>query len=201
MNCVEFQKALPYIIETGGNAAEEEHLRGCPVCSDLVQDLKYIAEQAKLLVPMEDPSPQVWLGIREALEREGLVRKPPRGRGRFLGHTSVMPWLAAAAAAIVIIAGFSMLRSGPVAPEETATLQAAVSPEDQQDEQLLAQVAQSRPEMKEAYATNLKQVNTSIKESKKALEDDPSDDDARSALLRAYEQRAMVYDMATRSLQ
>ncbi len=55
MTCAEFQKVLPYIIETGGNADEEQHLRECPVCSDLVADLRYIAEQAKLLVPMEQP--------------------------------------------------------------------------------------------------------------------------------------------------
>ena len=52
MTCAEFQKALPYIIETGGNAEQEEHLRTCAKCSDLVADLKYIAECAKLLVPM-----------------------------------------------------------------------------------------------------------------------------------------------------
>lgn len=81
MNCAEFQKVLPYIIETGGNAKEAKHLRECPVCSDLVQDLKYIAEQAKLLVPMEDPSPRVWEGIKGSLEREGMI-KPSRAQER-----------------------------------------------------------------------------------------------------------------------
>ena len=56
MTCAEFQSVLPFIIETGGNATEEEHLKTCKVCSDLVADLRYIAEQAKLLVPMEEPS-------------------------------------------------------------------------------------------------------------------------------------------------
>ncbi len=74
MNCAEFQRVLPYIIETGGNEAEEAHLRSCAVCSDLVADLRYIAEQAKLLVPMEDPDPRVWDGIQKSLEREGLVK-------------------------------------------------------------------------------------------------------------------------------
>jgi hypothetical protein len=74
MNCSEFQRVLPYIIEAGGNAEQEAHLRSCAVCSDLVSDLKYIAEQAKLLVPMEDPNPRVWDGIQKTLEREGLVK-------------------------------------------------------------------------------------------------------------------------------
>jgi hypothetical protein len=83
MTCAEFQKVLPYIIETGGNKDEDEHLRTCPVCSDLVQDLRYIADAAKMLVPMEDPSPKVWQGIEKTLEQEGLIR-PSGPRGRLL---------------------------------------------------------------------------------------------------------------------
>jgi len=71
MTCAEFQHVLPFIIETGGNAAEEEHLRSCKVCGDLVADLRYIAEQAKLLVPMEDPNPRVWRRIQKALGAAG----------------------------------------------------------------------------------------------------------------------------------
>jgi hypothetical protein len=74
MTCAEFQRVLPFIIESGGNAEEQEHLQSCHVCSDLVADLKYIADVAKLLVPMEDPHPRVWDGIQKSLEREGLVK-------------------------------------------------------------------------------------------------------------------------------
>ena len=75
MTCAEFQKVLPYIIDGGGSEEEQQHLATCPVCSDLVADLRYIAEAAKLLVPMEDPSPRVWEGIQDSLEREGLVKR------------------------------------------------------------------------------------------------------------------------------
>lgn len=75
MNCAEFQKVLPYIIDGGGTPEEQQHLETCPVCSDLVRDLRYIAECAKLLVPMENPSPRVWDGIEESLQREGLVKR------------------------------------------------------------------------------------------------------------------------------
>jgi hypothetical protein len=44
-----------------------------------VNDLRYIAEQAKLLVPMLEPSPKVWDGIEEKLKSEGLV-KPAQAR-------------------------------------------------------------------------------------------------------------------------
>lgn len=81
MTCAEFQKVLPFIIDTGGNEQEQEHLRTCKVCSDLVSDLRYIAEQAKLLVPMEDPSPKVWDNIQHNVEREGLAKPQQAKRG------------------------------------------------------------------------------------------------------------------------
>ena len=44
MTCAEFQKVLPYFIDGGGTEEEQQHLATCPVCSDLVADLRYIAE-------------------------------------------------------------------------------------------------------------------------------------------------------------
>lgn len=78
MTCAEFQKVLPYIIDGGGTQEEQQHLESCHVCSDLVADLRYIAEAAKLLVPMEDPSPRVWANIEKSLEHEGGVARPAR---------------------------------------------------------------------------------------------------------------------------
>jgi len=106
MTCAEFQKVLPYIIESGGNTEEEAHLASCPVCTDLVADLRYIAEQVKLLLPMRDPSPQVWDNIQGSLEREGLV-KPGRARGRLLGfiRRSGWPWVTAGMAVLLVVLG------------------------------------------------------------------------------------------------
>jgi hypothetical protein len=36
----------------------------------LVRDLEYIAAQAKLLLPIHDPSPAVWENIHNALSRK-----------------------------------------------------------------------------------------------------------------------------------
>ena len=81
MTCAEFQRVLPEIIDGGGTEEQLEHLNTCPICSDLVADLRYIAECAKLLVPMEDPSPRVWDGIQEAIERERLAKPDSARRG------------------------------------------------------------------------------------------------------------------------
>jgi len=74
MNCADFQRDLPLIIDSGGSEQQEEHLRTCAVCRDLVNDLRYIADQAKLLVPMHEPSPRVWDEIEEKLKLEGLLK-------------------------------------------------------------------------------------------------------------------------------
>jgi hypothetical protein len=210
MICAEFQKVLPYIIETGGNAEEELHLRKCPVCSDLVQDLRYIVEQAKLLVPMEDPSPKVWEGIKGALEREGMIR-PARARGRLLGTKSSLPWVGALGAIILVAFGAFLFERGrqnqpgasveniATPPVQAASLETVATEQD--DQQLLQQVAATRPGSAPMYESSLKQVNASIAEARKRLGENPEDEDARQSLMRAYQQKAMLYELAVRSVQ
>jgi hypothetical protein len=108
MTCAEFQRVLPYIVETGGDAEQEAHLKSCHVCSDLVADLRYIADAAKLLVPMEDPSPRVWEDIERTLQKEGLVRPAGPGR-RLLGlrRLSSVPWITTISTLVIMLSGFS----------------------------------------------------------------------------------------------
>ena len=157
---------------------------------------------------MEDPSPRVWYGIKQSLEREGMI-KPVRARGWLLGP---FPWMAAAAAMILVSFGVFLVERGhqqqpgaQLAEQPPAVLMQSVSlntiATEQDDEQLLQHVAAARPASSRAYESNLKQVNASIAEAKKMLEQDPDDGDARESLHRAYEQKAMMYEMATRSLQ
>jgi hypothetical protein len=206
MSCAEFQKVLPYIIETGGNAEEEQHLRECPICSDLVQDLRYIAEQAKLLVPMEDPSPRVWEGIKGSLEREGMIR-PARARGRLLGSKSSLPWIGVLGAVILTACVMFVYERGrqqqPGAAVETTPATASLDTiaTEQDDQQLLQQVATTRPGSEAMYQTNLKQVNAAIADAKQRLQENPDDEDARQSLMQAYQQKAMLYDLAVRAVQ
>jgi hypothetical protein len=72
MTCAEFHELLPGLIDSG-DLDSHPHLKECDNCRSLVRDLKYIAEQAKLLLPMHDPSPKVWDNIETSLQKEGLV--------------------------------------------------------------------------------------------------------------------------------
>jgi len=67
MTCADFQDQLPELFESGADLNEQEHLKTCEQCSALVSDLEYIAQQAKLLLPIHDPSPAVWENIQTSL--------------------------------------------------------------------------------------------------------------------------------------
>jgi predicted anti-sigma-YlaC factor YlaD len=70
MNCADFQDRLPELFETKADLSAEEHLKNCENCTALVRDLEYIAQQAKLLLPIHDPSPGVWENIRSAIRSD-----------------------------------------------------------------------------------------------------------------------------------
>jgi hypothetical protein len=69
-DCAAFQDQLPSLFESGGDPNGQPHLKSCENCSALVRDLEYIAQQAKLLLPIHDPSPKVWENIQIALRKE-----------------------------------------------------------------------------------------------------------------------------------
>ena len=66
--CAAFQERLPQLFESESDMSKEEHLETCENCAELVRDLKYIAQQARLLMPMHDPAPAVWDNIRSAIQ-------------------------------------------------------------------------------------------------------------------------------------
>lgn len=205
MNCQEFQAVLPYIIESGGNEEEEAHLRTCPACAELVRDLRYIAEQAKLLLPMHDPNPKVWNGIEGALQREGLLQE---GRMSRQGHITRYPtqtkswtplgWVLALAALIAFSAVLINYRSHLPGQQITAQNNTAQSVQfNGDDQQVIGQVAQQAPEVRRAYEDGLREANAYIVDAKQAVNDDPGDPGAQQQLQQAYQQKEALYQMAT----
>lgn len=73
MDCAHFQERLPELFESGADLSADQHLRNCENCAALVRDLEYIAQQAKLLLPLHDPSPEVWTNIQSAIQTGGLA--------------------------------------------------------------------------------------------------------------------------------
>ena len=208
MNCQQFQETLPYIIESGGGGEDESHLQECESCASLVRDLRYIAEQAKLLLPMHDPNPRVWNNIEQSLQREGLL---PEGRMPRLGHTqknstsqtqakswTPLGWALALTAVILFAVVLINYKPAPVQPQLSAQNSSTDSPQfSSDDQQLISQVSQQSPDAQRAYEASLRDVNAYIADAEQAAKSNPGDASAQALLQDAYEQKEMVYQMAT----
>jgi hypothetical protein len=64
------------------------------------------------------------------------------------------------------------------------------------DLQLLATVGARMPSMRAAYETDLQSVNAYIRDAEQSAHSNPNDEVAQQYLMNAYEQKAMVYEMA-----
>jgi hypothetical protein len=207
MNCAEFQRVLPETIEGGGSAEHQAHLISCPQCSGLVSDLNAISKTARLLRASEEPSPRVWNSIEISLKREGLIRQPLRERSvadRGVGGWS-LAWLVPVAAALLIGFGVIVYQRGPAPPSQLAEKVPAAAPSRQvvnrvgandDDQQVLEAIGSRSPAIRAEYAANLQNVNNYIRDAEESAHADPNDEEAQQSLMDAYEQRAMVYDMA-----
>ena len=216
MNCSECHRVLPESIEGQRNAELEAHLTSCVACSELVEELNVIARQAAALREGDEPSPRVWNMIEAELRREGVIH-PPQPRRSWLpafgSGWRPVAWLAPVAAALIAGAAF-LLNPRPTTNSDQAK-QVIESPAvvatggkllakrpAAEDQQILDAVALQAPMMKASYEANLNSVNAYIRDAELSVQQDPYDQEARQYLMEAYEQKAMLYDMAlNRSLR
>ncbi len=202
MNCAEFQRILPDIIDEGHTPEQEAHLRSCYICSNLISDLTAISKEAQLLQASEEPNPRVWNSIEIALRREGLIRQPLR-------DSEVPPpsrrwnlaWLVPVAAALLVAFGIityqrGMSRQTAQQPPVTPVSESSLAPSSGDDQVLLEALGTHSPTMREAYETNLRNVNAYIHDAEDQANADPNDEEARQSLMNAYQEKAMVYEMA-----
>jgi hypothetical protein len=209
MTCSEFQKELPEFMEEGGSTELHAHLKGCTNCSGLVTSLQTIVSEARYLQATEEPSPRVWNSIEIILRQEKLIRDPqPSGRHSIIPSLrqrwGIGAWLVPAAAAILIAAGFVVYQQHPKGRladnAQPVTLDSvssgAKSGADLSDQQLLQEVSVRAPLMRAAYESNLKDVNDYIRDAQDSVNANPNDEEAQQALMDAYGQKSMIYEMA-----
>ncbi len=202
MNCAEFQRILPDIIDEGHTPEQEAHLRSCYICSNLISDLTAISQEAQLLQASEEPNPRVWNSIEIALRREGLIRQPLRdSEVRPPSRRWNLAWLVPVTAALLVAFGVIAYQRGmsrqtaqqsPVTPISESSL---VRP-SADDQVLLEALETHSPTMRAAYETNLRNVNAYIHDAEDQANADPNDEEARQSLMNAYQEKAMVYEMA-----
>ena len=211
MTCIELRESLTEN-ENGSRPEQRAHLKDCPECAALVGDLLVIACVAGDLRAAHEPAPHVWHNIETALRQEGLIR-PQRA------HHSLLPsfgsswgwarWLAPAAALLLITAGIYVRQHSPgqpVAHDDIRPVTSAAVSEATiaglNDDDLLQGISQQSPALKAQYTDNLQRVNDYIRDAKSTVDADPNDEEARRSLLEAYQQKAMLFELALdRSLQ
>jgi hypothetical protein len=204
MNCAEFQRGLPDFMEDGGNAELQSHVKGCTSCSGLVTSLQSIVNEAPYLQATDEPSPRVWNSLEIILRQEKIIREPRASHSilpSFRQRWGIAAWLVPAAAALLVGAAVlffphanrgGMGSQGAVRPVAPPTKFAS----DQSDEQLLQEVSMRAPMMRSAYESNLKDVNNYIRDAQDSVNADPNDEEAQQALMDAYGQKSMIYEMA-----
>jgi hypothetical protein len=199
MNCTELERSLAEITD-GSGKEQQVHLKTCAACSDLLADLNTITFQAAELRATDEPSPRVWNSIEIALRREGLIRTPGTQRPRiasFSARWGWSRWLVPAAAALLFAVGI-YLKPKSAGPEtaEIAPPAAAEPYGGMNDSELLQEVSERSPVMKAQYEDNLRHANDYIRDAQSTVDSNPNDEDARRSLMEAYEQKAMLFEMA-----
>lgn len=204
MNCLEFERILPEVLEGGHTTERQAHLNSCPACSNLLADLKDISVQAKTLADSAEPSPRVWNALEAQLRSEGLIRRPAAVPARspwFLRSKTV--WLLPVAAALAIVVGIKLYHpAGAGEKQQTVTKHIVVAPGQtirpvsSDDQQFLNTMATRRPARQARYRANMDDANAFIHDAEQALKSNPGDVYAQQMLINAYEQKQMLYDLA-----
>ena len=67
LRCEDFQAALPGLIGSGMKIGDHPHTQSCNLCRALLTDLDAIAQAARQLFPIEEPSDALWNHIESAI--------------------------------------------------------------------------------------------------------------------------------------
>jgi hypothetical protein len=174
----------------------------------LETELNLIASSAISLRETHEPSPRVWNSIEIALRQEGLIRPQGTRTSRSLlpSFSSRWAWArwALPVAAMLLIAVGIYVRQNSLSHQLAADLakhpaSAAVSDgaiAGLNDDDLLQEVAEQTPAIKAEYVDNLRLVNDYIRDAKGDVDANPNDEEARRSLLAAYQEKAMLFELA-----
>ncbi len=173
------------------------HLRDCPRCRSLVEDLKMIQTTAQEWGRTEsEPPAHLWNSLRVQLVQEGLIHQQSKRRGWL--PSLPRPALAGAYLAAVIAVAFGL--SGPVnqrinrarwlegTQNSTTPLRAQFASAEMNATTL--SVPDSNPTVTASLHNNLAIVDNYIVLCEKSVNEEPENELARDYLFEAYQQKA-----------
>jgi hypothetical protein len=142
---------------------------------------------------------------------------PSRGFSSFAAGWGWRGWLVPAAAALLIAVGFFVNQRSLVhqlsqhiapgarttRPAETVAGLKVTDPNlavpnlaGLNDDDLLLEIQNQSPEMRAQYVDNLRNANEYIRDAQSVVDANPNDEESRRSLLEAYQQKAMLFEMA-----
>ena len=210
IKCEEFLSRLEPWMEGERHADVQAHLRNCPHCHAIVNDLHAIQAEARSWSSSETDAPErVWTALREQLEKEGLIRDTVLDSKRSGREAASARWLwglfggvprpvlAGAYLAALIAVAFAL--SGPIhkkVNEEkwlegtriaTSPLRAELNTAEQNS---TLSLASSNSDVSASLHQNLAIVDNYIALCEKSVREDPQNEIARDYLYEAYRQKA-----------
>jgi hypothetical protein len=207
MNCAELRESLVET-EDGSRSEQKAHLKTCQQCSSLLAELNVIASAAAELREADDPSPRVWNSIEIALRQEGLIRRPHQPIRSLIpsfgSHWAFARWMVPAAALALFTVAIYLRQHVPSAPmarvEDPAVVTQPIASDvaiaGLNDDDLLQEVGQQTPALKAEYQDELRHVNDYIQDAKGIVAANPNDEEARRSLMEAYQEKAMLFELA-----
>jgi len=199
--CKDFVNQLEAWMEGERLADAQSHLRGCPHCRAIVEDMDAIHTAALVWNSEEsEPPARVWNSLRSQLEQEGLIRvRRPGWLERLRGTFAPLPRpaLAGAYLAALIVAAFAV--SGPVHrqvnhyrwAQGTRESSASVGTQLNSVEQAtVSSMAHANPVVTASLHQNLAIVDNYISLCEKSVQEEPENEMARDYLFAAYQQKA-----------
>ena len=214
--CSEIEPRLSELVDGALDATEragiEAHVRGCPRCSGLVEDLGRIRQAARSLGPV-DPPAHVWLEIAGHVHQKSSATETHADRGRTGAAAQRWQWIGLAAALIVSTAGaylyLHLERQRPAAAPAAAATATTASVDAFTDELTQAMTHYEKaigqlenltkgqdssldPAVAATLQKNLTAIDDAIAESRTALTRDPASVPARDSLLEALQRKVSV---------
>ena len=207
MNCEEFERGWQELEDASEVSPHlEKHRQECTACAEMVDDLQTIVQQARQMLPLENPPEAMWRQIRQQLESERVIQGIPQRR--FPASVPVMGWwqrlrlptgMAYAAYAAVFLLALGMVylqhnasTNAPV-PQETAVASAKV-PSRAEDEAFRQLVDKIPAEKRATYVTQFDRVNSTIQQLTTFAQEHPEDPFAQGQLFNAYEHRERLWE-------
>jgi hypothetical protein len=214
MGCSGFLDRLDAWIEGERPSDARAHVRECPACRSLAEDMETIRTAAQSMANIEvEPPARIWTSLAAQLAREGLIHDgrhsaAKRLRGWLDAVFAPLPRPALAGAYLTALVALGFALSGPVHTRlnehswiastqlSTVSLSAQL---DSAEEETVASLRNYNPALRASLDQNLAIVNNYIVLCEKSVREEPENETARDYLYEAYQQKAdLLAEMAER---